>query len=59
MELHRVIKKSRKRFVPQELFCYYRFEGYNMVMAELLPPHLGAEVSNREGQRCNQDSGRT
>lgn len=30
-----------------------------MVMAELLSPRLGAEVSNREGQRYNQDSGRT
>lgn len=59
MDLQWVIKKSRTIFVLRELFWYYRLKGYSPVMAELLPPPLGAEASHREGQNYNQDSGRT
>lgn len=59
MELHWVKRKSRKRFCLQELLCYQGSESYNTVIADLLPPRLGAEVSNREDQRYNQDGGRT
>lgn len=47
------LMKSRKMFVLQELFCYQGFQSYSTVMAELLPPCLGAEESNRGGQSCD------
>lgn len=59
MRLHWVIKKSMKIFVLQEIFYYWGFEYYNMVMAKMLPPLLAAEVSNREDQKYNRDSRRT